>query len=299
MAPPLANEILQHIIEKLAEGPQDDWLHALLPTSQKHIFKSVTLYSHPTDTYGGAATPIRATITVTIKINCKKTRLFVRTMAENPHLGSSVRKSGFVLRAIRQLPNVECLCVGIYNLPSNAGTIGIWLDSLLGFPLESLRAAEGLKTLVLREIAHAPGEYGLPPDALSFIPKLENLVCDRSSLEDGVSYCLAMEASRESRIILSRVRKVELRLSEEDIQEEHLHPASFKTLTHLSLGIGTSLFKQGHWQGGLTILDPYLGLCDTLLANFVALETLKINLVFQGSLDAHVASSFGAQWGEL
>jgi hypothetical protein len=80
---------------------------------------------------------------------------------------------------------------------------------------------------------------------------------------------------------------------------QHLHPASFKALTHLSLGISTSLFKQGHWQGGLTILDPYLGLCDTPLANFVALETLEINLVFRGSLDVHVASSFGAQWGEL
>ena len=204
MAPPsLANEILQHVIEKLAEGPRDDWLQsviacsttnsALLPISQKHIFKSVTLYSHYTNTYEGAAAPIRARINLAIE---KKTGLFLRTMAKSPHLGSyvkeltyrlntgSVHKGGFVLRAIHQLPNVESLCEGIYNLPQNAGIIGIGLDeetismvaelmrgpqlarleldSLLGFPLESLRVAEGLKTLVLREIAHAPGEYGLP-----------------------------------------------------------------------------------------------------------------------------------------
>ncbi|KAJ3509355.1 hypothetical protein NMY22_g16326 [Coprinellus aureogranulatus] len=78
-----------------------------------------------------------------------------------------------------------------------------------------------------------------------------------------------------------------------------MHRSSYATLAHISLNITTSLYSHGLPQGGLTIFDPYLGLCDMPLKRLNALETVEINLVMQGSLDVHVPSSFGSQWGAL
>lgn len=80
---------------------------------------------------------------------------------------------------------------------------------------------------------------------------------------------------------------------------QHLNTSSFATLTYIHLNIITILLKDQQAQGGLTISDPYLGLFDTPFEMFGVLEALTINFILQGSLDVHVGSAFGAQWGSL
>jgi hypothetical protein len=92
MPPQLATELLQHIVEMLAEGPSGGCLQALIACSttssallyvnQKHTFRFVVLYAHPKGTrYHQSLSGIPGEIFHGIHAGCDRTYLLLRTLS--------------------------------------------------------------------------------------------------------------------------------------------------------------------------------------------------------------------------
>ena len=134
----LATELLQHIVEKLGEDNETkeglqtllacSTTHsALLDVSQKHIFRSVTLYDRVPELPGG--TPLDS------DARCDRTQLLLRTFREHPRFVPLVHnlsyyfspgcssRPGALLDPLRQFPNVESLLVGFYASPIDRGVV--------------------------------------------------------------------------------------------------------------------------------------------------------------------------------
>lgn len=186
----LATELMEHIIDILGTDPREDSLPALLAcstansallnTSQKHIFHTVVLYSHSVDTPRWFTPPAPE-----IEVQCDRTELFLRSIADSPRLCSYVKEltcrfnngsrcdSSLIHTIVCDLPSIVSFGMEIYNPPpKNQPVAGIQMDQdsfndivallrqpqlevlrlepLAGFPLEALYLAPGLKKLVLR-----------------------------------------------------------------------------------------------------------------------------------------------------
>lgn len=198
----LATELLQHIVEKLGEDNEtkeglqalvacSTTNSALLDVSQKHIFRSVTLYDQVPEL--PRPTPLDSDACY------ERTQLLLRTFQENPRfvpLAQSLSyyfspgfsgRPGALLDSIRQFANVETLLVGFYASPINRGVVAstfdeetlsavfdimkrprfrkLVVDSVLSFQMEMIRGAPGMQELILRNSASNWGAstITLPP----------------------------------------------------------------------------------------------------------------------------------------
>ncbi|KAJ3509352.1 hypothetical protein NMY22_g16325 [Coprinellus aureogranulatus] len=183
----LETELLQDIIEKLAEGPREEWLPALITcarahsaftdASQKRIFEEVTLYSHPSGTYEGAQPPVLGIRTPEGDAIFERTRQFAIAVEGNAKLASYVKKltyrfnqgslhnSRFLLNAIRRMTSVVELTVGVYTLQADRGITGLGIDgdtvsaivTLMEQPhLKAIRF-EGVLGFLLESMRASPG----------------------------------------------------------------------------------------------------------------------------------------------
>ncbi|KAJ3502611.1 hypothetical protein NMY22_g18526 [Coprinellus aureogranulatus] len=364
----IATELIQHIVQKLGELPREEGIpaliacstanSALLETSQKQIFRCVALYSYSHERYDlPQGTPVHDNAAAGLPTNIeslhRSTYLFLGTILRNQRLASYVTDLTYrfdrytrgddgtdaVLQAIRQLPAIINLYVGIYNLPTEPRGLGsLTMDSVLGLPLEIIRASPRLETLILRETATFPGEFGLPSAELSMTPRLRNLTCDHASVYEGVGFWLRQGASPSGIAILSHLESLDIAFLVGDdpechellLQEtgalrtldftvlnvithsnanpqfvpfrllQHLNPGSISTLVHLSYKATTNLIFDNEPGAVRNIHDPYSGLCDiTPLANFTSLEYLQVTVLVQGNLNVDIERSFGEQWGAL
>ncbi|TEB03957.1 hypothetical protein FA13DRAFT_1723537 [Coprinellus micaceus] len=162
---------------------------ALLRTSQEMLFRKVSLCSHHDSIYDDLNEPIQGLSTPEIDALGESTRLFLRSMKESPHLHLYVKDVTFhfcdcsedsshvVHQEIHKLPNIVSFSTGLYNVPGDFSVSGmgvdqdtidtivslmqhgkletLQIDSILGFPLEILRASKRLKTLALLNCAVA------------------------------------------------------------------------------------------------------------------------------------------------
>lgn len=183
----LATELLQHIVEKLGEDNEtkeglqalvacSTTNSALLDVSQKHIYRSVTLYDQVPELPGRAPLNYDA--------RYERTQLLLRTFQENPRFVPLARnlsyyfspgfsgRPGALLNSIRQFTNVETLLVGFYASPIDRGVVAstfdeetlsavfdimkrprlrkLVVDSVLSFQMEMIRGAPGMQELILR-----------------------------------------------------------------------------------------------------------------------------------------------------
>lgn len=199
----LATELMEHIIDMLGDGPREECLPALLAcsttnsallnTSQKHVFRNVTLHSYEPETYHWfqGTTP-------EVQAQCERTRLFLRSVVGNSRLSSYVKElscrfndgsfcdSKFIHTVVQELRNVVHFTIGAYkNHSADPGSVvgirinqnafndmvallrqtqleTLRLESLSSFSLEALRVAPGLKTLILHDCGGFPVAF-IPP----------------------------------------------------------------------------------------------------------------------------------------
>jgi hypothetical protein len=192
--PRLAIELMQHVVDIIAEDTTPESLRlrtlaacsattsALLAASQRHLFRSVSVYHHLTGTDRRQGAESLWEAGPEFQTLCATTPLVIRSITGSPRLASYVKdvkfrfsgyashRSGPVLDAILQLINIESLFIGFYPAPIDRGDNASPIGGDVQSTILHIMQRPSIKKLTLESIRW------LPPQLIFGAPGLHELV---------------------------------------------------------------------------------------------------------------------------